>query len=419
MWLDRLLKLDPRERAAVLWAFGYFFCLLCAYYILRPVRDAMGIAGGVENLQWLFSATFVVMLLAVPLYGWATRRLPRHRLLPLVYGFFIANLLLFYVLFNSGLAPAWTARVFFVWLSVFNLFVVAVFWSFMADLFQQQQAKRLFGLIAAGGSAGAIAGPGLTTLLATSIETAHLLLISCTLLLVAIVCIHQLVAWADANHPHQAQHAEDEPLGGGILAGFRLLLSSPYLMGISLYILFYTALATFLYFQQAHIVKAAFATSAERTQLFATIDLIVNVLTIFLQLFITGRLLERFGLSIALAIIPLLMAGGFLLLGLSPVLSVLVGFQVVRRAGNYAIAKPSREVLFTVLSREEKYKAKNVIDTAIYRGGDAISGWLFAGLTALGVGLSGTALLGAVLALAWAGNGWWLGRRAAREPGLQ
>lgn len=419
MWLDRLLKLEPQERSAVLWAFGYFFCLLCAYYILRPVRDAMGIAGGVENLHWLFSATFVVMLLAVPLYGWATRRLPRHRLLPMVYGFFIANLLLFYLLFTSGVTPVWTARAFFVWLSVFNLFVVSVFWSFMADLFRQQQAKRLFGLIAAGGSAGAITGPGLTALLATSIETANLLLISCVLLLLAIVCIHQLVHWSDITHPQQTRHTEDEPLGGGILAGFRLLIGSPYLIGISLYILLYTTLATFLYFEQAHIVKTAFESSAERTQLFASIDLIVNVLTIFMQLFITSRLLERFGLSIALAVIPVLMAGGFFLLGLSPVLLVLVIFQIIRRAGNYAIAKPSREVLFTILSREEKYKAKNVIDTVVYRGGDAISGWLFTALTALGMGLSGIAFIGALLALAWAGNGWWLGKRHVPQKSLQ
>lgn len=414
MWIDRLLKLEAAERPAVLWAFAYFFCLLSAYYILRPVRDAMGIAGGVENLQWLFSATFVVMLLAVPLYGWATRRLSRHRLLPVVYGFFILNLLVFYILFTAKTGPAWTARAFFVWLSVFNLFVVSVFWSFMADLFSQPQAKRLFGLIAAGGSAGAITGPAVTALLSVTVGTANLLLISAAMLAVAIVCIHQLVHWADRTHAHRAMHAQDEPLGGGILAGFRLLARSPFLLGIGLYILLYTSLSTFLYFEQAHIVKEAFDSSAERTRLFAMIDLLVNTLTVVSQLFITARLVDRFGLSVTLAIIPVLMALGFVLLGVSPVLMVLAAFQVIRRAGNYAIAKPAREMLFTVLSREEKYKAKSVIDTVVYRGGDAVSGWLFAGLMAVGTGLTGIAFIGAMLALAWAANGWWLGKQSVR-----
>ncbi|MDH5445053.1 MAG: MFS transporter [Gammaproteobacteria bacterium] len=411
MWFDRLLKLEPAERPAVIWAFAYFFCLLSAYYILRPVRDAMGIVGGIENLQWLFSATFVVMLMAVPLYGWATRHYPRHRLLPLVYGFFILNLLTFYWLFTQQLSPEWTARSFFVWISVFNLFVVSVFWSFMSDLFKQAQAKRLFGLIATGGSAGAIAGPTLTALLATSLGTASLILISASLLFIAILCIHRLVIWSDNNTQHSTQHANDDALGGHVLAGFKLLLRSPYLMGIASYILLYTCLATFLYFEQAHIIKNAFETSEQRTQVFALIDLTVNALTILIQLFITSRLVDRFGLSLTLALIPVLMALGFIMLGISPVLLVLVIFQVVRRAGNYAIAKPAREMLFTVLSREEKYKAKNVIDTVVYRGGDAISGWLFAGLMAMGTGLTGIAFIGAVFALLWAANGWWLGKQ--------
>ena len=412
MWLDKLLKLEPAERPAVIWAFGYFFCLLCAYYMLRPVRDAMGIAGGVDKLQWLFTATFLVMLLAVPLYGWATRRYPRHRLLPGIYGFFICNLLVFYFLFKIQWQPGWLARVFFVWLSVFNLFVVSVFWSFMTDLFSQARARRLFGLIAAGGSAGAIAGPAVTTLISTSIDAAGLMLISAGLLALTLLCIHFLISWADLNQPHSGTHAGGEALGGSLLAGFRLLLQSRYLLGIASYILLYTTLATFLYFEQAHIVKQAFSSSAERIQLFASIDLLVNCLTIITQLFITSRLVERFGLSIVLAIVPLLMVIGFVLLGASPILVTLLVFQVIRRAGNYAIAKPAREMLFTVLSREEKYKAKNVLDTVVYRGGDAISGWLFAGLMAIGTGLTGIAFVGALLAVLWAANGWWLGRQA-------
>ena len=417
MHISKWLKLEPHERTAVLWAFGYFFCLLAAYYILRPVRDAMGIAGGIENLQWLFSATFIAMLFAVPLYGWATRRYQRHQLLPLIYGFFIVNLLIFYGLFKAGVQPTWLARAFFVWLSVFNLFVVSVFWSFMSDLFSQPQARRLFGLIATGGSAGAIAGPAITTLLSVYTGTANLLLISACLLLVAIVCIHQLSRWSDQHHSRETNQAQDAALGGSILAGFKLLARSPYMMGIGLYIVLYTCLATFLYFEQAHIIKAAVSSDAERTQLFATMDLIVNTLTVVTQLFFTSRLVERFGLSVSLAIIPLLMFVGFILLGASPVLMILVIFQIIRRAGNYAIAKPAREMLFTVLTREEKYKAKNIIDTVIYRGGDAVSGWLFAGLMALGAGLSGIAFIGAILALLWAVNGWWLGKYTQPQSG--
>jgi len=408
----RLLKIAPAEFGAALWAFAYFFALLSSYYILRPVRDEMGILGGVENLQWLFTGTFLAMLAAVPLYGAAVRRFPRRRLLPVVYYFFIANLLAFFALFHSCLGEAWLARVFFIWVSVFNLFVVSVFWSFMADLFSNAQARRLFGFVAAGGSAGAIAGPAVTALLAGSVGTVNLLLISAALLGFAVFCIHRLLAWRNPEPGRSAPRGE--PLGGSALAGFSLLLRSPYLLGIGLFILLYTTLSTFLYFEQAHIVRGAFAESADRTALFAAIDLAVNTLTIATQLFFTSRLVERLGLPATLALVPAFLVLGFAGLAAAPVLGMLVAVQVLRRAGNYAVTRPAREMLFTVVGREARYKAKSVIDTVVYRGGDALSGWAFAGLTAAGLGLSAIAWIGVPLAAIWLLVGVWLGRYQER-----
>jgi AAA family ATP:ADP antiporter len=424
--LKRIVTVTEEEFQPLLWSFAYFFCLLCSYYILRPVRDEMGIQGGVESLHWVFTGTFVCMLIAVPIFGAAVARLPRHRLLPFVYYFFIFNILSFFVFFKTGVATPYVARAFFIWVSVFNLFVVSVFWSFMADLFTNVQARRLFGFIAAGGSAGAIAGPALTATLAAPLGPVNLLPISALFLGLAIVCIHRLTRWSTTHegnpalppegastHKPQADNVRsgDAPVGGGILTGVTLALRSPYLLGICLYIWLYTTLSTFLYFEQAHIVANAFTSSAERTALFASIDLAVNVLTVFGQVFLTGRIVARFGLPATLALIPALVALGFVTLGLFPVLAVLIAFQVLRRAGNYAIARPAREMLFTVIGREEKYKSKNFIDTVVYRGGDAVSGWVFAALTALGFGLSAIAYLAVPVAAVWLVTGLALGKK--------
>jgi len=413
--LQRLVPARPGELRALAWSFLYFFSLLCGYYVLRPVRDEMGIQGGVENLQWVFTGTFVVMLAAVPLYGWAVARLPRRRLLPAVYLFFIANLLVFHLLMDAGIAPAGTARAFFIWVSVFNLFVVSVFWSFMADLFSNVQARRLFGFIAAGGSAGAVTGPALTTALAPLLGPANLLLVSAALLAVALLCIGRLLAWSATPSGTSAQAtAAARGTGGGLWAGLRQVLVSRYLLGICLYILLYTTLSTFLYFEQAHIVRDAFADPGERTRLFAAIDLAVNALTIVVQLFLTARVVRWLGVGGALALVPLGVAAGLVALGAFPGLVALVGVQVLRRAGGYAISRPAREMLFTVVDREERYKAKNVIDTLVYRGGDAASAWLYTGLAALGLGLGAIAFIGVPLALLWAYNGVLLGRRQER-----
>jgi AAA family ATP:ADP antiporter len=375
----------------------------------------MGVAGGVENLQWMFSGTFLVMLAAVPLFGWVSSRYERRRFLPYVYYFFILTLALFFVLFRSDITHAYVARAFFIWASIFNLFVVSVFWSFMADIYSNEQARRLFGIIAAGGTTGALAGPVFTASLSLSVGPVNLLLLSALLLGGAVVCVRQLIKWREAQ-PLAEKSADDmvaeqQPLGGGMFSGIRLVLRSPYLMGICLLMLLFTTLATFLYFQQAQIVRDNFSDPAERTVVFAGIDFAVNSLTLLFQILITGRLVKWLGLGATLALVPLLLAGGFLLLGMAPVLAVLVVVQVLRRAGNYAIMRPSREMLYVVLGREEKYKAKNFIDTVVYRGGDAVSAWVYTGLRGLGLSLAQIAYIAVPLALVWAWVAYRLGNR--------
>jgi AAA family ATP:ADP antiporter len=382
----------------------------------------MGIAGGVENLHWLFTGTFLSMLAAVPLFGWIASKYPRKRFIPCVYYFFIANLLLFFFLFSTNLTHAYVARAFFIWVSVYNLFVVSVFWSFMADIYSDNQAKRLFGFIAAGGTTGAIVGPALTGNLVLLLGPKNLLPLSAILLLVSVVCIRRLISKKHESNstvpdsfsktePNQTEDSDEKPMGGSIVAAFRLVLSSPYLMGICLLILLFTTLATFLYFQQAQIVRDSFDDSSRRTAVFAAIDFAVNILAVTIQVLLTGRIVKSIGLSWSLALIPVLLGLGFLMLGLVPLLVVLVIVQVVRRAGDYAIMKPSREMLFTVLNKEEKYKAKNFIDTAIYRGGDAVSAWIYAGLSGLGLSLSAIALAAVPISGIWAIVSYILGKK--------
>lgn len=406
--LSELLKLEVGEWRPVAWSFLYFFCLLGGYYVLRPVRDEMGIQSGLENLPWLFTATFLAMLVAVPVYGWAATRFARRSLLPAVYGFFIINLVIFYFVFGSGVSVAITARVFFVWLSVFNLFVVSVFWSFMVDIYSKEQSRRLFGIIAVGGTTGAIAGPALTAQLSSTLGVFNLLLVSAAMLGIALLCIWRLRMWSRGTSP-----LEDDvvALKGHWWEGFARVFQSRYLWGVSGYILLYTTAATFLYFIQAHIVEDAFASSAERTRVFALIDLATNTLTVALQLFFTSRIAERWGVAVLLSIVPVVVAAGFLALGWAPVLAAIATVQVLRRAGNYALARPGREMLYGVLPRVDKYKSKNFIDTVVYRGGDAVSGWIYTAMAALGLGMAGIAWAAVPVALIWLGVSVFLGRR--------
>lgn len=416
-WFCRVARAQPHELPALAWSFLYFFLLLAAYYVLRPVRDEMAVQAGPERLAQLFTLTFAAMLALVPAYGWLCARLPRARLLPVIYGFFALNLVAFWFAYQgnpAGGVPPALAMAFFVWTSVFNLFVVSVFWSFMADLFDEAQAARLFGAIAAGGSCGAISGPALTAQLAPSLGPANLLLVSAALLVLAMLCILRLLAWA-RRFPRQGERRAEEPIGGSILAGAKAALSSPYLLGIGAYLLCYTVLSTSLYFHQVEIVRAALPDSAERTRLFALVDLTVNSLTLIVQLTLTARLGARLGVGWMLALMPLASLVGFAALGLFPTLAVLIAFGVARRVGEFAISKPVREALYTVVPREERYKAKGFIDTVVYRGGDAFSGWLVTALRGLGFGVSGIAFAALPVAAGWLAVSFWLGREQARR----
>jgi AAA family ATP:ADP antiporter len=417
--LSKVVALRPAEVRALLWSFGYFFCLLAGYYVLRPLRDEMGIAGGVKNLPWLFTATFVVMLAAVPLFGALVAKLPRRRFIPLVYHFFVANIAIFWLLLTFGIAKQDVARVFFVWISVFNLFAVSVFWSFMADLWASEQGKRLFGFIAAGGSAGALLGPLITVSLAGAMGPVNLLVVAAVLLELAVVCAQRLEATAPrieaATAQPRAAPNEAQGLGGGWLAGLAMVLRSPYLAGIALWVFLLSLAGTFLYFQQANIVAAASDDPAVRTRIFATIDLAIGILTIAVQFFATGRLIARFGTGPALAFLPLVFVIGFLVLAWSPALLVVIGFQAIQRSANFAISNPAREVLFTVLDREAKYKAKNVIDIVVFRGADAASGWFFSLMRGAGMELSAIALATVPIAAAWLVLALALGRSQERR----
>lgn len=408
---DRLLLIRKEEIPPLLGSFFYFFFLLCSYYVLRPVRDEMGIRAGVGNLRWLFTAVFVVMLLITPIFGLLFSRFSRRKLLPIVYLFFASNLGLFWLLFSSGRYIHQATIAFFIWVSVFNLFTVSVFWSFMADLWTSDEAKRLYGFIAAGGTAGAIVGPAVTALFSKRLGPVNLLLISLGCLLVCIACIYELRSWVSRRVASDTPKESERP---GILAGVRLALSSPYLLGIGGYVVLYSTTSTFLYIQQAEIIDKAIHSSVERTALFAQIDLAVNVLTLVIQIVVLQPLLARLGLVVALTVLPILSMVGFLGLGLHPTLQMLIAVVVLRRAGEFAIAKPSRETLFNVLGPVEKYQAKNFMDTVVYRGGDTASSWLLAWLKSVGFGIVGVSLLAVPLAGLWAAVGAMLGRAHKR-----
>jgi len=405
------------------WAIAYYFCLMCSYFIIKPIRDEMGIASGVENLQFLYTGTFMAMILLVPVFGWIFSRFPREKFLPAVYLFFISNLFLFFILFTSNITHQYVARGFFIWVSIYNLFVISVFWSFLSEIFKTNQAKRLFGVIAAGGTAGGIFGPLLTALLVPVLGTEKLLLVSAGFLSIALYSIFRLHALHLGNTSKKQNGNENKPetfIKGDILAGVRLVLRSPYLLGISLMILLYAALSTFLYFHQLTIVERAYSDPVARTTVFSIIELLANGLALLFQLLLTRRIIGRLGIAWTLALVPLLLCLGFVALWYAPVLGVIVAVQVIKRAGNYAITRPVREMLYVVLSKEEQYKAKNLIDTVIYRGGDMASAWLYTGLSAgLGLGLSAIALIAVPLSGLWAMVAYRLGRSNEQQMNKQ
>lgn len=415
----RAINAEPDELYPALAGFALFFCLFCGYFMLRPIREAMGIQAGVENLQWLFTATFVVMLIAVPLFGWLNSVVPRVQFVDWVYGFFATNLLLFALTFALHEDSVWLARAFYVWISVYNLYVVSVAWSLMADAFDGAQARRLFAFIAAGASVGGLLGPLISAFSIELLGQGGLALFSALLLLLALLLKRYLMAWRErggAGRPG-APPAESprRPVAGNPFSGMLRVLRSPYLLGICLFVVLLATASTFLYFEQARLVAELFTTREEQVRVFGLIDFAVQAGALASQLFITGRIAQRFGVRVLLAGVPLLVCLGFIGLALAPTFAMLAGLMIVRRIGEYAFIRPGREMLFAPLDAETKYKAKNFIDTVVYRGGDAISGWAKSLLDMLGQGTVLVALVGAVCAALWALTGWYLGKRTDRE----
>jgi len=404
----------PQERAAALWSFAYFFALLAGYYVLRPLRDQMGIAGGVKNLPWLFTATFLTLLVAQPLYGALVARLPRARFIPIVYHFFVFNLLVFWALLTFDIETAVVARVFFVWVSVFNLFAVAVFWSFMADLFTSEQGKRLFGFIGAGGTAGALLGPIITIWLSVPLGPVNLMIAGVIFLELAVFCVYRLERNVVVHARAQAQ-MQTESIGGSAFAAIPELVRSPYILGIGVWVALLSYAATIVYFEQAHIVSDAVKSAGLQTRIFASIDLAVSLLTLITQLLITGQVLKRVGTGVAAAALPAVYIVGFAVLAVIPTLIVVVTVQVVQRWMNFAIANPARQLFFTVVTREEKYKAKNLVDVVVYRGSDALSGWIFDTLQGLGLKLGAIALCSVPVVAGWAVLSLVLGREQEKR----
>ena len=425
--LRRLVVLQPGEAPALLASFATLLCTFSSYTILRPVRDALGITSGLEKIPYLFWGVFVVMLLLQPVYGWLTSRYPRTVFLPWVYGFFALNLVGFYVWFRLQADHTWIARTYFVWVSVFNLFVVAAFWSLMADVFTREQAGRVFGFIWAGASTGGLIGPLIAHELAVPLGAINLLPISAGLLLLSLVFMSQVIRWqqreATAAGPATEQDATpgdrgEKALGGGIFAAFTEVVRSPYLLGIAAFVLLMTWVSTFLYLEQQSFVAKVFTGADQRTRFFAGIDFWVQAASLAMQLLLFGRLFKWVGMRPMLAAVPLIMTAGYAIFALAPSFIVLVVVYAVRRVGDYALTRPCRDALFTVVSREEKYKAKSLIDTFVYRGGDATSGSLYQLLTGpLGAGPSAIGWVGAVISAVWTLLALGLGRSQEQRGG--
>jgi AAA family ATP:ADP antiporter len=390
------------ELRGLLWSIAYGFLIMSSYYILRAVRDEIG-AADQRNLQLLWTAVFFVMLLAVPLYSWAASRWSRGVFVPLANRFFIACLIAFWlslVLLPESARP-WIDRVFYVWTSVFALFVVSVFWGFMADCFSNEQGKRLFATIAVGSSIGAMLGSTITAALATVVPVFALLLIACIPLEVASWCalvLHRRFATGDVKSEGGAEKA----IGGNAWSGMKAVFASRYLMGIAAFIAIMTFISTVLYFQQSSLIYDAIADRGERRALLAKMDWAVNFLTIIFQVYLTARIVKWLGVGLTLALVPAVITSGVVVFGLYPTLAVLIVVQVAYRAGRYGLTKPAREMLWTVLGREEKYKAKPFLDAAVYRGGDLASAWIYRGLEVVGLSIAAISLVAAPVAGLWA-----------------
>ena len=416
--LRRVVDVRPNELAATWAAFVFFFFVLSSYFILRPVRDLVAVTTSPTRLPWLFGGTLVTMLVANRLFSSLVVRLPVRRFVPLTYHFFAANLLVFFAVMRiTGDAIGtvqWLGIVFYIWTSVYNLFITSVFWSFMADVFRSEQAKRLFGFIGVGGTLGSITGSTLCAILAQRIGVTNLLVVSIVLLELAAIVVFRFPARPQsigAAADGAGEQLDDRRIGGSAWSGFTAVLRSPYLAGIAGFQVLYTIGSTLLYFEQAGIIRQAYSSPEARTVILAQIEQAVQILTVVMQIFLTGRIIRWLGLAVTLALLPAMTALGFTALGTAPVLATLVVFIVLRRGTNFGLTNPAMEVLFTVVPREDKYKAKSFIETFLYRAGDQIGAWTYAGFAALGLGISGAAYAAVPFAVIWLVLGLWLGRR--------
>jgi AAA family ATP:ADP antiporter len=435
---SKIVDVKPNEIHALLLAFVFNFVVLGGYYVIRPIRDEIGADRGVENLPWMYTGTLTGMLIANALYAAIVTRMSRRRFIPIAYRFAIANLFVFFVLMRwmpAAQERTILAPIFFIWVSVFNLFATTMFWSFMADVFTPDQGKRLFGFIAVGGSLGGIIGGLVTSSLAGKLSTGLFLLITAVMLELAAQCVRRFPSdfrpvGETASFPGTTtssptvQPDAEQPIGGKFWEGATHIVRSPYLLGLAAFLMIYTITNTWAYFQQADLTQHQLQDRAARTSFLANIDIAVNTITVLIQIFLTGRLMKWFGVGITLVLMPLLSAVGFAAIGFAPVLTVLATFQILRRAAGFALLRPAREVLFTVLRREDKYKAKSLIDTFGYRFGDQIGAWSYPLMRWFGLGLVGISWVAVPLGAIWCALGIWLGRKqrvladAKREQSL-
>ena len=407
--LEKIVDVRGDEVRASLLAFVFNFVVLGGYYVIRPVRDEIGADRGVENLPWMYTGTLVGMLIANALYAAIVARMSRRRFIPIAYRFAIVNLFIFFLLMRTMPAPqerSILAPIFFIWVSVFNLFATTMFWSFMADIFRPEQGKRLFGFIAVGGSLGGIVGGFVTSSLAGKLSAAVFLLITAAMLEIAAQCVRLFPVDFRAH-----DERSEQPIGGKFWEGATHIMRSPYLLGLALFLMIYTLTNTWAYFQQSDLTGHQLQDRAARTSFLANIDIAVNTITVLIQVFLTGRLMKWFGVGITLVLMPLLSAVGFAAIGFAPILTVLATFQILRRAAGFALLRPAREVLFTVLRREDKYKAKSLIDTFGYRLGDITGAWSYPLMRWFGLGLVGISWVAVPLGAIWCALSIWLGRK--------
>ena len=415
-FLKTASKVKNQEVKAVIFSFLFVVVLMTAYYILRPVRDAMASDWTDAEVSWLWTLNFFISTAIVALYGVMVSKFRFRLLVPTMYGIFAISFIIFYALGSVFEDRTVIDKSFYVWVSVFSLFHISVFWTFMSELFSKEQSGRLFGIIAVGASVGGLIGPSITAFFSVSLGTDNLMLVASIMLLIPIPIIFYLQSLKskELNNEVLDIPISNQSIGGNPLAGFKMFFSNPYLLSIGLFIFLYTGISSFVYFELKNLLSDF--SRSERSVIWAQMDLAVNILAISTGLFATGRIVTKFGMPATIAMVPIIICIGLLVLAISPLLGVVMILQIIRRAGNYAVTRPAREMLFTLVNQETRFKAKPVIDIVAYRGGDMLTAWLFTGLTqGLGLGLAAVAAVGAGIASLWALVGIYLGKWFERD----